>query len=29
MPTRVKIKINDNAELRSKLDANYEIKSQV
>jgi hypothetical protein len=29
MPTRVKIKINDNAELRSKLDTNYEIKSQV
>ena len=29
MPTRVKIKINDNTELRSQLDAIYEKKSQV
>lgn len=29
MPTRVKIKINDNTELRSQLDEIYEKKSQV
>ncbi|MEA4903137.1 putative immunity protein [Desulfitobacterium sp.] len=29
MPTKVKIKINDNTELRSQLDAIYENKSQV